>query len=176
MPMTSESRTEPPEVAGELATLTGFLQFHRDTLVWKCEGLTDEQLRSRAVPPSNLSLLGLVRHLAEVERGWFRTLMNGESDLAELYCTPENRDGDFDDVADADVAEAWRNWHAEVAKAQEIAAAVPSLDTVYVRQRPGRPEVSFSARWVITHMIEEYSRHNGHADLLRELIDGETGE
>jgi uncharacterized damage-inducible protein DinB len=167
-----EDRTEPPYVGDDRAILAGFLDFHRDTLVMKCSGLTPEQLRERSVPPSSLSLLGLVRHLAEVERGWFRRGVAGE-DVGPLYYTEEEPDLDFDDVDDAtaeDVDGAFAAWRFEVQRAGEISAATP-LDHTFTRR--GR---EFSHRWVLTHMVEEYARHNGHADLLRERIDGVTGE
>ncbi len=163
-------RTEPPLEAAEREMLTGWLDYHRATLAWKCDGLTDEQLRERAVPPSTLSLLGLVRHMAEVERSWFLRVLGGE-DAPFRYFTEENRDGEFDDVANADVAEAFASWHADCARARELVAAAPSLDVT--GERRGE---RFSLRWIITHMIEEYARHNGHADLLRERIDGAVGD
>jgi uncharacterized damage-inducible protein DinB len=164
-------RTEPPEVADERTTLTSFLDYQRQTLAWKCDGLTDAQLRERIVPPSSMSLLGLVRHLADVERGWFRRTLTGE-DAPRMYYSDEDPDGDFDNVDDADVAEAFAAWRAECDRAREIVAATPTLD-VTGTQRLGN---KVSLRWILVHMIEEYARHNGHADLLRERIDGATGE
>jgi len=167
-----EDRTEPPQVGDDRATLTGFLDFHRDTLEWKCAGLTPEQLRERAVPPSSMSLLGLVRHLAEVERGWFQRGVAGET-VVPLYYSDDDPDGDFDNVdgaTQADVDEAFATWRAAVARAREIIAAA-SLDDTFTRR-----DGEISVRWVLVHMIEEYARHNGHADLLRERIDGATGE
>jgi uncharacterized damage-inducible protein DinB len=166
-----QDRTEPQYVADERAVLTGFLDFHRDTLEWKCTGLTPEQLRERAVPPSTMSLLGIVRHLADVERGWFRRGVAGEK-IGPIFYSDDDPDGDFDNVDDAtqaDVDEAFAAWRAEVQRAREITAAA-SLDDTFTR----RDEIS--VRWVLVHMIEEYARHNGHADLLRERIDGATGE
>ncbi|MET8542251.1 DinB family protein [Kitasatospora sp. NPDC004799] len=167
-----DPRVDPPMTADEAATLTAFLDYHRETLALKCAGLTDDQLRLRSVPPSNLSLLGLVRHLAEVERYWFRTVLLGQEFADGLYWTAENEDGDFDDVDTADVAADLATWHAEVDAARRTAAGLP-LDTVGKKPRRGEP---VTLRWILTHMIEEYARHNGHADLLRELIDGSTGE
>ena len=170
--MKEEDRTEPPQVGDDRATLTGFLDFHRDTLEWKCAGLTPEQLRERAVPPSSMSLLGLVRHLAEVERGWFQRGVAGET-VVPLYYSDDDPDGDFDNVdgaTQADVDEAFATWRAAVARAREIIAAA-SLDDTFTRR-----DGEISVRWVLVHMIEEYARHNGHADLLRERIDGATGE
>ncbi|MFE0581316.1 DinB family protein [Streptomyces sp. NPDC058874] len=166
-------RTEPPTTAAEREMLDGWLDYHRATLLWKCEGLRDEQLRRTPLAPSELSLLGLLRHMAEVERYWFREIMLGE-ELPELYVTDEDRDGDFHFTEAATRAETERVWRAEVERARQ-AAAGRSLDLVSEARNHHRGEV-FSLRWVYTHMIEEYARHNGHADLLREQIDGATGD
>jgi len=162
-------RVDPPLVADERATLIGFLEYHRQTLLVKCADLTDEQLRRRAVPPSSLSLLGLVRHLSEVERGWFQRGVLGD-DAPPLYWTESNRDGDFDDVDDANVGDAFDEFARECARSREILAA-RTLDDTFVRRGE-----TISIRWLLAHLIEEYARHNGHADLLREVIDGVTGE
>lgn len=153
--------------------LDGWLDYHRATLMWKCEGLGDEELRRTPLAPSELSLLGLVRHMAEVERYWFREVMLGE-DLPEMYITEQDRDGDFHLTEAATWAETEPVWRAEVELARRAAAGRP-LDLVSKAENHRRGEV-FSLRWVYTHMIEEYARHNGHADLLREHIDGATGE
>jgi hypothetical protein len=168
--MPSPQRIDPPRTGDERATLQGFLDYQRATLAWKCDGLTAAQLRERAVPPSALSLLGLVRHLAEVERGWFRRGVAGEQ-IGYLYCTQDDPDADFDRVDDASVEEALAAWRDERQRAQEIVATAPSLDSTFKR---GDQDVSL--RWLLCHLIEEYSRHNGHADLLRERLDGQTGE
>jgi len=161
-------RTDPPLNTDERTTLEAFLDYHRDTLLWKCEGLTDGQLRQRAVPPSTLSLLGLVRHLTEVERGWFRQDMG--TPLPDVYTTKERPEADFDDVEQADVAANFAAYRAEVAAARASVADLPLEHTVSGRTR------TYSLRWIFVHMIEEYARHNGHADLLRQSIDGATGE
>jgi uncharacterized damage-inducible protein DinB len=167
------NRARPAQNAGEREMLNGWLEHHRGILVWKCEGLTDEQLRQRAVPPSTLSLLGLVRHMAEVERGWFRQVFLGD-DVPDLYDRSAGQDADFNDVDTADVAEAFSAFEQECAEARRVAAAAPDLDVLSkeLSERSGEP---WSLRWILTHMIEEYARHNGHADLLRERIDGTTG-
>ncbi|WP_019813132.1 DinB family protein [Saccharomonospora saliphila] len=162
-------RNEPSHLADERTTLAEFLQYQRDTLAVKCAGLTTEQLKQRAVPPSALSLLGLVRHMAEVERIWFRNVLNGENS-PHRWLRDTGEFGDFD-VDDADCGEAFELWRMECARAHELANAAESLDIVG-HQR----DVPYSLRWILTHMIEEYARHNGHADLLRERIDGATGE
>ncbi|HSS90224.1 MAG TPA: DinB family protein [Streptosporangiaceae bacterium] len=164
-------RIDPPLVAQEREMLDAWLDFHRATLAVKCEGLTDDQLRARAVPPSSLSLLGLVRHMGEVERSWFRRVLGGEH-APPRYYSDENPDGDFDDVAGAGVAEAFGYWRDECAHARERVAAAPSLDVTGTGRRGER----YSLRWIMVHMIEEYARHNGHADLLRERIDGAVGD
>jgi uncharacterized damage-inducible protein DinB len=165
---------QPAPQAGERDMLTGWLNFHRAILLWKCEGLTNEQLKRRSVPPSSLSLLGLVRHMAEVERGWFRVVLLGE-DLPDLYTMPEGPDPDFNGVDDADVDETFRAFEQECDAAREAVAAASGLDLLS-KERSERTGEAWSLRWIITHMIEEYARHNGHADLLRETIDGEAGD
>ena len=162
-------RTDPPYVAPEREMLEAWLEYHRATLRLKCEGLRDEQLRERAVPPSSMSLLGLVRHMADVERNWFRRVLSGE-DAAGLFWSPDNADGEFNDVDTASVAEAFAAWDAECDNARSAAAGA-ALDATGTRH--GR---QVSLRWIYVHMIEEYARHNGHADFLRERIDGATGE
>jgi Protein of unknown function (DUF664) len=164
------ARVAPPFEANERATLTAFLDFQRATLALKCDGLTDRQLRERAIPPSSLSLLGIVRHMAEVERNWFRPVLGGEP-MATIFAPDMDFEAAFRDVAAAEVTEAFRIWRAECDHARMLVAAAPSLDVRGFRRRGW-----ISLRWVLTHMIEEYARHNGHADLLRERLDGSTGE
>ncbi|MFD8145220.1 DinB family protein [Streptomyces sp. NPDC059708] len=168
--MSDEPRTLPELVGDERATLTSVLQWQRDTLRMKCAGLTDEQLRRKAVPPSGLSLLGLVRHLAEVERGWFRNVLADE-DVRGYF--PKNEAGEWTEfhVEDADPAESFRIWEETCERSRKIVAAAESLD---VRGHFG--DQPYSLHYILAHMIEEYARHNGHADLLREAIDGVTGE
>jgi uncharacterized damage-inducible protein DinB len=165
-----DPRVDPPQEADERTTLTAFLDFNRETLALKCEGLADDQLRERAVPPSELSLLGIVRHMAEVERNWFRPVLGGE-EMRTIFAPDMDWEAAFSDVATADVAEAFGAWRAECDHARALTAAAPSLEARGFRGRSW-----FSLRWVLTHMIEEYARHNGHADLLRERLDGTTGE
>jgi uncharacterized damage-inducible protein DinB len=160
---------EIPRNGDERSTLLAFLEWERATLARKCEGLDADKLRLRAAEPSTLSLLGLVRHMADVERGWFRRTLAGE-EIDDRYSSDDDIDGDFDNVATADVEEAFASWHEECAHADEIISR-RALDATG-HQRSGR-EVSM--RWILVHMVEEYSRHNGHADLLRERIDGATG-
>jgi uncharacterized damage-inducible protein DinB len=123
------------------------------------------------VPPSNLSLLGLVRHMAEVERGWFRKGLSGE-EIGSIWCTDAEPDADFEGVEAADVAQAISVWEEECRISRAILKKLSSLDVTF--SSPTRPVIS--ARWMVNHMIEEYSRHNGHADLIRERLDGATGD
>ena len=171
--MTPSARAIPPLEADERVTLTAFLDFQRATLAVNCDGRTDDQLKQRAVPPSRLSLLGIVRHLAEVERNWFRPVLGGEP-MTLIFAPDMDWEASFRDVADADVAEAFRLWRAECDHSRALVAAAPSLDIRGLRGSQVREW--FSLRWVLTHLIEEYARHNGHADLLRERLDGSTGE
>ncbi|MGW0996430.1 DinB family protein [Streptomyces sp. NPDC002520] len=170
--MTTE-RHEPAQNAGERAMLEGWLDYHRQTLAQKCEGLTDEQLRTASVPPSELSLMGLVRHMAEVERGWFRKVL-ADDDPGPLYFSDADPDGEFH-LTEADTwAEAYATWQAEIGIARRHAAGFALDDFSKGSSRfTGEP---FNLRWIYTHMIEEYARHNGHADLIRERLDGSTGD
>jgi hypothetical protein len=165
-------RHEPPDVADERSALQGWLDYHRATLLWKCSGLDGGQLTARPVQSSTLSLLGLVRHMAEVERGWFRIRFAGQADLGHLYCTDEFPDGDFDLTDGAEAQRDLATFAAESAAVDE-AVAGRSLDDTFPSPRDGRP---MDLRWIYLHLIEEYARHNGHADILRELIDGVTGD
>jgi hypothetical protein len=164
-----DDRRYPPETGDERATLQGYLDFHRDTLMWKCAGLTAEQLKARPLPTTNLSLLGLVRHLADVERSWFRRRVTGE-DAPPIFYTEAEPDLDIDPPPGADPEADFAVWRAEVA-ACDAAVADRDLDDTFV----SRTE-TLSLRWLYGHMIEEYARHNGHADLIRQAIDGATGE
>ena len=157
---------------GERAVLAQYLDHYRLTIELKCEGLTAEQLATRSVPPSTMSLLGLVRHLARVEHSWWRRVIEGQHDLARLYRTDADPDLDFDGaVADDDVvADAWRSWRTEVEHAREVYAGLDLDATVEVHGE------DVEVRDVIVHLVEEYARHAGHADLLRECIDGRTGQ
>ncbi|HEY3559411.1 MAG TPA: DinB family protein [Kribbella sp.] len=167
----TEFRVDPPTAAGERELLQGFLDFHRGTLLWKMSGLSGEQLVRRAVDPSTMSLLGLVRHLSEVEKYWFHRALAGH-DSPPKYWTAEHPDGDFDLVtpeqAEQDVAD-----FREIVKLSDELAAQYALDDTFVR--PGREE-QYSVRYLYLHLVEEYARHNGHADLLRERLDGSVGE
>ncbi len=166
-------RTEAPRTAGEREALESWLDYHRDTLLAKCAGLGDARLKERAVPPSGLSLLGLVRHMTEVERWWFRAHAGGQ-DVVEEYCTDEQPDADFDDLDGADAQADLETFRREV-EATRAAVDGRQLDDI-VASRGHRKDVRMNVRWIYLHMIEEYARHNGHADLLRERVDGLTGD
>ena len=162
-------RNEPPYVLPEREMLEAWLEFHRTTLLLKCEGLDDRVRKARPIPTSNLSLHGLIRHMSEVERGWFRRAMLCDHDAPHLYLDERGDDLDFVPIDDADWDTDLAAWHAEC-EASRMAAARHALDDTGIRH--GQP---VSLRWVFVHMIEEYARHNGHADLVRELIDGAVG-
>jgi uncharacterized damage-inducible protein DinB len=158
----------------ERSILSDYLRRYRLTWQMKCADLDAEQLARRSVPPSTMSLLGLVRHLAEVERSWFRRVMAGQ-DVPKLYCTADSPEGDWDGACadDAVVAQAWRTWRAEVAFAEEYLSQADDLATPPGTTRRGE---TLPLRDILVHMIEEYARHCGHADLLRECIDGRVGQ
>jgi uncharacterized damage-inducible protein DinB len=166
-------RTEPERIAGERDSLEQWLDYQRKTLLMKCSGLTAEQLKTRAVPPSALSLLGLVRHMTEVERWWFRMHAAGEQ-IALPFSTDENESADFDDLETADAEADLDAFRHEVEAARAAVAGV-ALDDV-MKSRGDDPLQTRDVRWIYVHMIEEYARHNGHADLIRECIDGTVGD
>jgi hypothetical protein len=173
-----DPRENGRSLADERTTLVDFLRCVRLTLEMKCSGLDAEALARRSVEPSTMSLLGLVRHLAEMERVSFREVMAGQ-DAPRLFCSDNDRDGDFDGaVPDPQVvAEAWQAWRAEVDFAERLVAEAPSLDiTASHRHGIGPGQGPISLREVMVEMIHEYARHLGHADLLRERIDGRIGQ
>jgi hypothetical protein len=168
-----DPRENGPRLGDERTTLVEFLRCVRLTLEMKCSGLDAEALARRSVEPSTMSLLGLVRHLAEMERASFREVMSGQ-DLPRLFCSDTDRDGDFDGaVPDPQVvAEAWDAWRAEVESGTRFVAEAPSLDITGNDPWFGQ----MSLREVMVELIHEYARHLGHADLLRERIDGRIGQ
>jgi hypothetical protein len=157
----------------EVSTLTAFLGHQREFLIRKASGLTDEQVRTASCPPSDLTLLGLVRHLSEVERYWAKKAFAGE-DIGPIYCDAAHpdgdRDGDFHPPQDATMEDAVAALRIEAAAADEVYRD-SGLDDVERCERG-----LYSLRWILVHLIEEYARHLGHADLIREAIDGQTGE
>ena len=167
----TDDRVGPPLRGDERETLRAFLDYHRATLAMKCEGLSDEQLRERSSPPSTLSLLGLVRHLAEVERTWFRRVMNAEQ-VGMVWSEQENDFQRAYDATGSTRAEAFDAWAAEVEISRRVEREAASLDVTAHQARWGE---DVSLRLVMVHMIQEYARHNGHADFLREAVDGTVG-
>ena len=178
-PSDDDPREHGPRLGDERTTLVEALRCARLTLEMKCEGLDAEAMARRSVEPSTMSLLGLVRHLAEGERSTFRAMMAGQ-DVPPLYCSATDRDGDFDGAAPDPqvVAEAWAAWRAEVAFAEQFMAGAPSLDITAEDplNQHGSGGGAISLRELLVGSIEEYARHLGHADLLRERIDGRLGQ
>ncbi|CAM5382201.1 DinB family protein [Streptomyces cyaneofuscatus] len=168
--MNDDHRVGPPSFGSERETLRAFLDYHRATLAMKCEGLTDEQLREKSVEPSALSLLGLVRHMAEVERAWFRRTFE-DRDAPMVWSEKTDFQAAYDASASTR-AEAFTAWEAEVEISRRIEREAGSLDLAGYQPRWGE-EVSL--RMVMVHVLLEYGRHNGHADLLREGVDGRVG-
>lgn len=165
----TDQRTDVPRTGGERDLLRAYLDVHRETLALTCAGLSDDDLRRRTTP-SSLTLLGIVRHMAEVERSWFRRVIDGQD--IPLVWSP---DGDFQAAYDATGAapeEAFAAWQAEIAVARDIEAAAPSLELTGVDRRSGH---EYSLRRVLVHLLQEYARHDGHADLVREGLDGAVG-
>jgi hypothetical protein len=168
-------RTDPPDAGPEADQLTAFLDFQRETLLLKTEGLTREQL-ARPHPPSSLTLGGLLNHLALVEDSWFRVRFSGLP-ADELWAGVDwdaDPDHEFRTAADVEPAELRRRYGDACARSREVVAAAASLDQLAVE--PRRNGQRFDLRWTLLHLIEETARHAGHADLLRESIDGTTGE
>ena len=168
----TDDRVEPDLIAPERVALDQLLDWQRATLLGRCAGLTGDQLVRAACPPSNLTLLGLVRHMTDVERWWFRRHAAGE-DLTDVYVTDDWEEADFEDLHAARAGDELTAYRAEVDLAR-AAVATRGLDDV-VPSLGHHPERVRDIRWIYLHMIDEYGRHNGHADLLREAIDGTTG-
>jgi uncharacterized damage-inducible protein DinB len=169
----ADPRDTGAELTDERATVLEYLRAYRLTLEMKCADLDAEQLARRSVPPSTMSLLGLIRHMAEVERFWFRKVMAGE-DVPKRYCTEEVPDGDWDGAVPEPevVAEAWEAWRDEVRFAERLVDEASDLGAIGHMPKGD----TLQLREVLVHMIEEYARHAGHADLLRERIDGRVGQ
>lgn len=162
-------RQEPAYILNEREMLEAWLEFHRSTLELKCEGLSDEQLKQRPVGTSALSLHGLVRHLAEVERSWFRRVLLIQPDLPRIWCTDASPDLDLLPLDNASWSTDLIVWQNECEFAREAMAGISINHTGMRNEEP------CSLRWILNHMIEEYARHNGHADLIREMVDGKVG-
>lgn len=170
--LADDPRADPPGQLDERETLLGFLRWQRQTLELKCAGLDAGAMARRSLDPSKLSLLGLVRHLADVERGWIRRGLAGEGSRP-LYATAGEPDADFDGAA-ADpelIDQAWTAWRAEAAYTDGFVMEA-DLDSTLDDEWRG----PLSLRWVLVHLVEEYARHLGHADILRERIDGRVGQ
>jgi hypothetical protein len=180
MPQIPESNYSPkwsdadrptlPLTGDERSTLTGFLDWHRATFELKCTGVPAERLSDKSIEPSGLSLHGILRHLTGVERWWFRMQFAGE-DLPMLYYSDDDPNQDFDSL-DGDVGEALAAWRTECEHSRAAVAQASTLDETGTIFRTGE---DFSLRYILVNMIAEYARHNGHADLLRERIDGAAG-
>jgi uncharacterized damage-inducible protein DinB len=172
-----DPRESGSETADERTTLVEYLRKYRLTLEMKCADLSAEQLACRSVPPSNLSLLGLVRHIADGERYWFREVLAGQ-DVGSVFWTEDDQDAAFNDARPDPgmVDEAWAVWHAEVEFAERFVAEAADLGITGWHEYGPRGREAVSLRSVLVHMIEEYARHCGHADLLRERVDGRVGQ
>ncbi|MFH8485847.1 DinB family protein [Streptomyces longisporoflavus] len=168
--MTGDHRIDPPHLGSERETLRAFLDYHRATLAMKCEGLADEELRQQSMPPSTLSLLGLVRHMAEVERAWFRRVFE-DHDVPLVWSDEIDFQAAYD-ASGSTRSEAFAAWEAEVENSRRIERAAESLDRSGYQPRWGE---DVSLRMVMVHVLLEYGRHNGHADFLREGVDGTVG-
>ena len=162
-------RIEPPFVLGEREMLEAWLEFHRTTLVLKCEGLDDAGRKARPITTSNLSLHGLLRHMAEVERSWFQRVLERDADASPIWYDRAIDDSELVPLDDADWGDDLATWEAECERSR-AAAGAHGLDDTGIRH--GEP---CTLRWIYVHMIEEYARHNGHADLIREFVDGAVG-
>jgi uncharacterized damage-inducible protein DinB len=169
-----DPRSAYADPEGEWATLVGYLRHYRLTLEMKCADLTPAQLATRSVPPSTMSLLGLVRHLARVEHNWFVRVLDGQGHLDRIFWSAEDDDLDFNGavVTQECVDDAWASWRREVARADAYLDTEHDLAAHAPLPRGGTAPV----RDVLVHLVEEYARHAGHADLLRECIDGRTGQ
>lgn len=169
-PALPDSRPGLPFMAGDRESLEAWLEFYRQTLPLKVGGLTAEQLCQQAVPPSTMTLVGLVRHLSDVERYWFSNVAAGTQEAAHYRA--EDPDADFTGYSPPQALADVRHFDSEIVRMRAIAAQIPELDAPLAGRRRGQ---EINLRWIYTHMIEEYARHLGHADLLRECIDGTTG-
>jgi uncharacterized damage-inducible protein DinB len=158
------------DVGNEWDQLDSWLTFYRETLLIKCDGLAEDQLKQRPIATSRLSLLGLIRHMTKVERYWFENVFLA-NDVANFYSSPEDKDGDYNNLDELTLDDVVKNYHDAVAKSDECAAG-HDLDEL---AKKSRGEKTVDLRWIYLHMIEEYARHCGHADIIRELVDGVTG-
>ncbi|MGP9536535.1 DinB family protein [Brachybacterium sp. AOP43-C2-M15] len=167
----ADPRTVPPPTAGERESLDAWLDFYRETLLLKIEGLGAEQLCRRAVPPSALSPIGIVRHLTDVEAYWLREVLL-DDEQPDPHCDEDNPDGDFQDVDPATALADIEAYRAQLVATRAAQASWTDLDGPVLGRRHGAP---VNLRWILIHLVEEYARHLGHLDLLRESIDGRAG-
>lgn len=166
-----DTRSDGPMLGGEREVLEHWLDLYRESVFLRLAGLTGEQLAVRAVPPSSLSLVGVVRHLTEVEAYWLRTVLHGE-DVPARWSTKEDADADIDGATADDAAGAVDAYEQELEACRAALGAWDDLDGPVTGSRHGR---ELNLRWILTHLVEEYARHLGHMDLLREVVDGRTG-
>lgn len=166
-----DPRREPSALAGERDSLDLWVDFYRETLLLKIDGLDAEQLCRRAVPPSALSPIGILRHLTDVEAYWLREVLL-DDEQPDPHCTDDNPNGDFDDVDPATAMADIEAYRQELVATRAAQASWSDLDGPVRGLRHG---TAVNLRWILTHLIEEYARHLGHLDLLREAIDGRTG-
>ena len=171
LPTDQDPRMQAEPMRGERECLVGYLDFYRTTMELKCDGLTAEQMATRSVPPSTMSPLGMVRHMARVEQSWFRRVIEGRMDIPRLF-SGEDEDAGFDfPAADDDLVRASHAlWQSEIAYARDVLERTDLDAVVDVHGEPTE------VRDIVVHMIEEYARHCGHADLVRECIDGRAGQ
>jgi hypothetical protein len=174
MPHASDSRVDPPRRAGERETLEAFLDYYRETIPWKVSGMSEEDVK-RVIVPSGWSPLGVIKHLAYVEQSWFRTRFAGEKDLPVPW-TDEDPDADFRVEPGESTDDILKFYRGQCVRSRSITAGA-SLDDLAAEWPADRPpEKRPTLRWIYIHMIEETARHAGHLDVVRELIDGTTGD
>lgn len=171
--MSEFKRTFPPLSGSERDMLNAFLEYQRDTLEWKCSGLSPDQLKEAASPPSPLTLLGLLRHMTKVEYHWFESVLLDRRDHAGMYSSEGSPEGDWTELDSHSPEVVLQRWKQACEASRGNAASVTNLDATAARFWDDEPVM---LRWITIHMIEEYARHIGHADFLRERIDGEIGE
>jgi uncharacterized damage-inducible protein DinB len=174
MPHGEDTRVDPPRQVGEREMLENFLDYYRETILWKVSGMSDEELR-KVIVPSGWSLLGMVKHLGYVEQNWFRNKLAGEKDLPAPW-TDEDPDADMR-VEQGETTEQILQFYRDMCERSRSIAASHSLDDLAAEWPADRPpEKRPNLRWIYVHLIEETARHAGHLDVVRELIDGAIGD
>lgn len=172
LPEREDSRNDGPMTGTPRAVLDHYLELYRETVLLKVAGLDGVQLCQRSVSPSSMSLIGVVRHLTEVEAYWLREVLGGDPNVPDYYCTPESQDGDFDDVSPETALAEVAAYERELDDTRAILASWPDPEALARGQRRGQ---DVNLGWILAHLVEEYARHLGHMDLLRERVDGRTG-